>query len=283
MKSEWKWIALMLLATLFWGSTFALMKDLLLSFDTFALLSLRFLFATVIFGAYFFAAGRKINADDAKRGAILGVFLFVVYATQTIGLNYTSATASAFITGLFVIFTPILSALVLKKTPSKIVLAATLLAACGLWLLTGAGSSFGFGDAITVLTAIFAALQIIYVAKYSPESDAETLVLAQVATVAFLSLLAMAATEKLPVSFPQNALLSIAFLAVFPTVLAYLIMMRVQRVLDASKTAIVMVTEPVFAALFGFLILGELLAPLQIFGGILILGSMLLAESKIGA
>ncbi|MEM2138483.1 MAG: DMT family transporter [Candidatus Anstonellaceae archaeon] len=279
MKQEWKWIALLLFATAIWGSTFALMKSLLSSLDTFALLAIRFSIAAALFGAYFAATKRKLAAAEIKHGAILGLFMFAVFAAQVFGLNYTTATNSGLITGLYVIFTPIISALALRRLPERKVPIAAALSFAGLWLLTGASANFNLGDAVTVLTAIAAALQIVFTSKYVQKSNPESLVLVQVATVAVISSIVMLASGTVPKEVSADALFWLAFLAVFATIIAFLIMTKAQRVLDAPKAALVMVAEPVFAALFGFLILGELLSPVQMFGGLLILGSVLLVES----
>lgn len=278
---EWKWLVLLLLAAAVWGSTFALMKDLLSSLDTFALLSFRFGMATIVLAAYFVAVRKRLSKDEIWQGFLLGLLLFAVFFTQVYGLNFTSATNSALITGLYVIFTPVLAALVLRNVPSRRIQVAVLLSFLGLWLLTGASTSFNIGDAFTLLTAIFVAANLIYASKYVQKSDPLSLVLVQMATTAALSIVLMLAHGTAPKALPPIGILgALAYLAIFATVLAYLAVTHAQKEIDSSKVALILIMEPVFAAIFGVLMLHEPLGINQLFGGGAIIAAMLIAESK---
>lgn len=276
-----KWILLLLLAAAFWGSTFALMKDLLDSLDTFALLSIRFSIAALIFGAYLVAAKKRFSPGEIKAGAITGMLVFLVYSTQVLGLNFTSATASAFITGLYVIFVPIILSLATRKLPEKKITLAILIIVAGLWLLTGYSGGFNTGDAITLLTALFWAVHIYLVAAYTKKYDVTNLVFIQIATVAILSTAIMLATGKVPQSLSPDSFSSLFFLALFPTIFAFFVLNAAQKRIDSSKVAILLLAEPIFAALFAFLILHEVFSLPQWLGALLMISGMIIAETDL--
>ena len=276
-----KWIALLLGVTAIWGTTFPLMKDLLGSMDTFALLSVRFSIAAVLYAVYLFGFKKqKITADEIRAGSILGIALFFSYGTQTLGLNYTSATNSAFITGLFVILIPLLSAIILRKVPERKAVAAVIVGLAGLALLTNFQGKLNLGDAITLLTALGFALHIILTVKYAKKASISSLILVQIAVTALLSFAVMFATAKAPPAISMPTIASLLFLAVFATVIANLVQTSALAAMDPTKVGLILITEPIFAALFSFIILHETLALSQGIGAILIFAGMFIAESN---
>ena len=276
---EARWIILLLLVAAVWGSTFVLVKDTLASFGTFALLAMRFGIAAIVLGAYVFAAGRKITRKEMKYGAILGVFLFIGFGAQTLGLNYISATDSAFVTNLFVLMVPLLSALLLQKMPQRKIWVAIAIAIIGLFLLMGANAAdFNIGDTITLICALGYALQVIYLAKYTKECSPLHLAFMQIVIVMLISALLVIPLDQVPVAYPLPALAALVFLALFATIFAQAGQAEVQKRLDPSKVALLLMTEPVFAAVFSALTLGEAFTAQRIAGAILILLSLVIAE-----
>ena len=269
-----KWVLLLLLVTAIWGSTFALVKGALASVGTFTLLSVRFLLAAAVLAAYVIAAKKPVGRRELVGGAATGILLFVGYAAQTFGLNYISATGSAFITGLLVVFVPLFSALLLRRMPGRRVLVCVAVALAGLCLLTGAAVGFGIGEIATLVCAAAFGLEVLCIDRFVKGYSMPGLVLATVATVSILSLAAMLPLEGLPQSIPIPALASIAFLAVFATVLAQAGQMVAQTRLSPAQTALLLLAEPLFAALFGFLLLGETLDAAQWLGAMLMLAGM---------
>lgn len=276
-----KWIALLLLATAIWGSTFALMKDLLGSLDTFALLSIRFSIAALIFGAYLAAAGKRFSAGEIRAGAIAGIAMFAVFATQVFGLNFTTATSSAFITGLYVIFVPVIYSLISRKLPEKKVALAVIVVVAGLWLLTGYSGTVNRGDAITLLTALSCAVHINLLASYTRKYDVANLVFLQIATVAILSSAIMLFSGSVPPSLSPESFLSLSFLAIFATCFAFFVLNAAQKRMGASEVALILTAEPIFAALFAFLILHEVIGAMQWLGALLMVGGMVIAETDL--
>lgn len=277
-----KWILLLLTVTAIWGSTFALMKDTLNTFGTFTLLSLRFLLAAAILAAYVFFARKPFTRRELSAGTAIGAILFFSYAAQTYGLNLITATSSAFVTGLLVIFVPIFSALLLRRMPGAKIWLAVALAVLGLFLLTGAGLRLGIGELATLLCAAGFALEVICIDRLAKECSLPGLTLAMIATVGLLSLAIALPLEGIPSSFPLPALASIAFLAIFATIFAQAGQIAAQAHLAPPQTALILLAEPIFAAIFGFLLLGEAFTPAGAAGAALMLAGMFIAECDFG-
>jgi drug/metabolite transporter (DMT)-like permease len=274
-----KWALLLLLVTAIWGSTFVLVKETLQTFGTFTLMSLRFLLAAALLAAYVAAAKKPFGKKEIRRGAAIGFFLFIGYAAQTYGLNYISATSSAFITGLLVVFVPILTALLLKRAPQRKIWLAVAASVAGMYLLTGANMGAGIGEAATLVCALGFALEVLCIDRLARGCSLPGLLLSVLATVGLLSLAVMISAEGLPSAAPPlPSLAAIAFLALFATILAQAGQIAAQAHLSPAQTALVLLAEPIFAALFGALLLGEALSLPQWAGAMLILSGMLIAE-----
>ena len=158
-----------------WGATFFMVKDALAGVDPVAMVAHRFLLSALLLAPW--ALTRAARFKHLKESFILAVLLFLLYVSQTIGLGYTTASNSGFITGLFVIFVPIFLLVFFGKPPTKVQWGASLLALSGLWLLTGGVRSANFGDAITLIAAATYAGQLLTTDKYV-RADADVVVLA---------------------------------------------------------------------------------------------------------
>ncbi|MCX8175209.1 MAG: DMT family transporter [Candidatus Micrarchaeota archaeon] len=276
-KRKLQGILLLLLAATVWGSTFAVVKSTLSSFQAFALLAMRFSLATALLGAYLALRKKKPETADLKRGAVLGVFLFAGYSAQTVGLYFTTATNSAFITGLIVVIVPLLSAAVLRRMPEKQVWAAALLALAGLYFLAGVETTNALGDAITLLCALAFSFHILYTGKWAGSSSPLSLLFAQFFVTSLFSCVAAGALGEFPQAYPLGAVGAIAFLAIAATIIAQWAQLKAQALIDAPTVAILLLFEPISAAVFGFLLLGETLSAAKSAGALLILLAMLLA------
>jgi drug/metabolite transporter (DMT)-like permease len=282
--------ALMLLVSLVWGSTFVLTKQSVAGFPVFAFLSLRFGLATVVLCLAFGQRLRSLSRRTITAGVVIGVVLFAGLALQTIGLRYTTASKSAFIASMSVVIVPILSAAVLRDPPARPAVVGILLATLGLALLTlpvgnlgestGAWLGWQRGDLITFGCAICFAVQIVCVSVFAQQTDAMSLTIIQVAVAALLSALAAGLVEGWPSSVPADVGLAAAFTGVMATALAFAVQNGVQAWTSATRTALILTTEPVFAALLGYVMVGERLTPPALAGCGLILLGMLLAEVR---
>lgn len=271
-------LALLLLA-FFWGTTFPLVKIALDFCSPFLFLTIRFALGTLIIWV---AYSKKISFMDMatiKAGIILGIFLFLGFGFQTVGLKYTAASKSAFITGLFVIMVPPLSVLIVKEKPKLFSLIGVILAISGLWLMTRPkGSEFNFGDLLTFLCAISFSFHVIYVQIYAKRFPFEKLVFVQLLTTSLLSIPSMFLLETAEFVYNHNLVSAILVTALFATALGISIQNRMQKDTTATKASVIYTMEPVFAGFFSYLILGEVLGSAGMLGAGLILSGMLCSE-----
>jgi drug/metabolite transporter (DMT)-like permease len=269
----------LLLLTFIWGTTFPLVKTALSFSSAFVFLTFRFGLASVAIWLIF---SKKISFKDKdvlKAGVLIGVFLFLGFGFQTLGLKYTAASKSAFITGLFVVMIPPLSFLILREKIRIFSIIGVILAVSGLFLLTRPkGSEFNLGDLLTFFCAISFSLQVILVQIYTKRFDFLSLTFIQILFTACLSLPFMLVFEKIKLVYHPHLVLAILVCAIFATALGLFIQNRMQKETTTVKASLIYAMEPVFAAIFSFLLLGEVLGWLGILGGGLILSGMLCSE-----
>lgn len=269
----------LLLLAFFWGITFPLVKIALNFCSPFLFLAIRFALGSFIIWLVYSKRISPIDNAALKAGIILGILLFLGFAFQTVGLKYTAASKSAFITGLFVIMVPPLSVLIVKEKPKIFSLIGVLLAISGLWLMTRPkGSEFNFGDLLTLFCAISFSFHVIYVQIYTRMLDFEKLVFVQLLTTTILSIPCMFLLETLMFAYDFNLFLAIVVTALFATALGIAIQNRMQKDTTATKASVIYTMEPVFAGIFSYLILGEILGVVGMVGAGLILSGMLCSE-----
>jgi drug/metabolite transporter (DMT)-like permease len=269
----------LLLLTFIWGTTFPLVKTALDFSSPFLFVLLRFALAALAVGLIF---GGRISFEAKgiiRAGAVIGVFLFLGFAFQTLGLKHTTASKSAFITGLFVVMIPPLSYLILKEKVRIFSLIGVVLALTGLYLMTSPrGSEFNMGDFFTFFCALAFSLQVIFVQIYTKRFDFLTLTFIQIAVTALLSIPFALALETTTLTYDPWLILAIFVCAILATALALFLQNRMQKETTTVKAALIYAMEPVFAAVFSYLLLGEILGWVGILGGGLILSGMLCSE-----
>jgi drug/metabolite transporter (DMT)-like permease len=260
-----------------WGATFFMVKDALAGVDPVAMVAHRFLLSALLLAPW--ALSRPTRFKHLKESAILAVLLFLLYVSQTIGLGYTSASNSGFITGLFVIFVPLFLLFFFGRPPTAVQWGSSLLALGGLWLLTGGIKSANFGDGITLIAAATYAGHLLATDKYV-RADADALILAfhQFWMTGVLAALFAAATGRSFAVGSTRAGATIVFLAVVPTLSAFFIQMHAQKTVAAVKVSLIFSLEPVFAAAFAWTLGGEAFAPARAAGGALIVAAMMAGE-----
>jgi drug/metabolite transporter (DMT)-like permease len=269
----------LLVLTFFWGITFPMVKTALNFCSPFLFLAIRFAIGTLIVAVIYSKEISFIDRATLKAGIIIGIFLFLGFAFQTVGLKYTASSKSAFITGLFVIMVPPLSVLMVKEKPKIFSLIGVALALSGLWLMTRPkGSEFNSGDLLTLFCAISFSLHVIYVQIYSAKLDFKKLVLVQLLTTTILSIPSMFLFERIKFVYDPNLLSAILVTALFATALGITIQNRMQKDTTATKASIIYTAEPVFAAVFSYLLLGETMGLMGMLGAFLILSGMLCSE-----
>jgi len=267
-----------------WGSTFAIIKGVLDQIPTFTFLAYRFLLASLIFYLIFWKRIKEnIDKTTLKKGFLIGIFLFLGYAFQTVGLKYTTATKAGFITGLSVVLVPIISHFFIKEKISRNSVIGVILAFIGLWFLNYSSSfSFNLGDFLVLLCAVSFAMHIISVGLYAKKVDYVPLVVVQLTTVFVLCLLIAMIFERpaLNLSYSINVWWAIILNGVFATALAFYMQNRFQRHSTATKTAIIFSGEPIFAAIFAYFLLGEKVGLIAWAGGLLIIFGMIVSQKK---
>ncbi len=269
----------LLAVTVIWGSTFVITKNALVQVAPFTFLAVRFGLATLVVGAIF--ATRLVAAPrrELAAGSLVGAFLFAGYAFQTVGLQYTTAAKSGFITGLAVVIVPFAALLVLRQRPGRGAMAGVLLATAGLALLTLRGDlTLAYGDLITLGCVFAFALQIVFVGRFAPRVAVASLTTAQLATVTVASVAFALAAEQPTLYLPTEVWAAAAFLALAGTALAFIVQSMAQRFTSATHTALIFAAEPVFALFFAVLLAGERLGARALLGCALMLAGMLVAE-----
>lgn len=269
----------LLLVTVGWGASFILTKNALADLPTFNFLAIRFLLAFALSIMVFPHRLKGLNRKTLTSSAIVGTILFCGYAFQTVGLNYTTTSKSAFITGFTVVLVPIITALFMKKRPEAPAVAGSLMALLGLGLLTLDGSlSINIGDALTLVATLGFAMHIITVGHFTAGCDSLMLGVFQIGFVGLWSLLTSFIVES-PALPPMGPVwINVVLLSVFCTAGAFIVQSIAQQYTTATHTALIYSGEPVFAAIFGYFMIGDVLTGQGLVGAVLILGGMLAAE-----
>lgn len=264
-------------ASAIWGATFFLVKSALTDIDPVIMVGYRFLLAGLVLLIFILRTGRQIFAG-LGRAVFLSVILWLLYIPQTIGLEYTTASNSGFITGLFVAFVPIFLRTIFKRRPTLMEVLASIVSLSGLWFLTGGMSDVNIGDILTLIAAMTYALHVLYADKYMKAGvDPYTLSCQQFLIVGLLSLLTGLVCD-LPFGIGSaSAGLIVVFLALFPTLSAFVIQMLAQRIRPPLRVSLIFALEPVFAAAFAWTLGGEAIVSHRAFGGLLIFAALVIS------
>jgi drug/metabolite transporter (DMT)-like permease len=260
-----------------WGSTFIVVKSALDGIDPVMLVAYRFLIAGVLMSIYLAFTKRNIF-QNIKHGFWLAVILWFLYVPQTVGLKYTTASNSGFITGLFIAFVPIFLKSIFKKNPTLMETIAAIISIIGLWVLTGGLTDINTGDILTLMAAVTYALHVLYADKFI-KGGTDPLILScqQFLFVGLFSLL-YGIIFSLPFHVTSNyAFGAIIFLALFPTLSAFVIQMLAQKITTPIKVSLIFAFEPVFAALFAWTFGNEIIVAHRAFGGFLIFIAILIS------
>lgn len=271
--------AMLVAITAVWGLTFSLVKESLNEISPFVFMSYRFWLAFAVVALFCVGRMHKVDRGLLKAGFLLGLLLFASYAFQTFGLKYTSAGNAGFITGLFVVFVPVLSALMLGQRPDKASTVAIIVAVVGLGFLSlQSGLRVNGGDLLVLACAFALSLHIIYMDRYVKEYDLMLLTLLQMGVLAVGNTAAGLVFEGF--AWPSGTLVwtTIIVCGVFASAIAFYVQGYAQRVLSPIRTSMVLIMEPVFSVLFGIILLGETLTWRGWLGCGLILSGMLLTE-----
>lgn len=267
----------LVLVTAVWGSTFFLIKDLLDSISPLDFLGVRFTIAAVLMVTLFWRRLRRADRQLWRHGLALGCVYASAQIAQTWGLGHTDASVSGFITGMYVVLTPLVLWMLFRIHIRRTTWIAVFLATAGLAILSLRGVALGLGETITFVGAGLYALHIVLLGRWSAGSDAITLTSIQMISIAGISL---AGAIPGGITLPQTtgAWVSTLYMVLAAGIMALLLQTWAQARMGATRAAIIMTTEPVFAAGFAVAFGGEQLTWRLLLGGALILVAMQLAE-----
>lgn len=269
----------MLLVAFVWGSTFVITKNALADIGPFLFLGIRFILAFLVLAAFAWSEIQKIDRATLLTGSLIGIFLFIGYTFQTVGLQYTTASKAGFITGLNVVLVPVLYVLIERKLPTLHTLGSVVVATTGLYLMSVPPGTFrlAYGDLLMLVCAFGFAMQIILVNHYSYRFNPVAITGVQILFVGIWCLLIGVMVEPLPQQITYNAGSAIIITAVLATALAFLLQNGMQKYSTPTRFAIVLATEPVFAGITGYYWGGETLSIRALTGAAMILIAMLIA------
>ncbi|MDR1378565.1 MAG: DMT family transporter [Synergistaceae bacterium] len=262
-----------------WGLGFVAMKDALVVYTTCWLLFFRFGGGALLTGVCFFRSIAGATQRDLRGGLVIGIFLFLGMSLQTWGLNYTTAGKQAFLTASYVMMVPLLLWGLRRAFPGWVVILGALICFAGMGLLTSdIVEPLNEGDVLTVISAVFFALQIIATGHYAAKGNPLVLTFVQFAVVAFLSFYSALLFEGPLELQGSRGLLEIVYVTVFCTFLCFLIQNVAQKITSPAHASILLGLESVFGALGGVLLLNEAFSLRMGVGCSLIFGAVLLIE-----
>ena len=274
---------LLLIVSLVWGSTFAIMKDSLARIDVNSFLACRFILAAIVMAVIRPQSFRHITPSFLLRGVAAGLLLGCGYIFQTFGLTLTTVAKAGFITGLYAIFVPLIGAIFFRNQISKIQWFAVTLATIGMVFLSLHGLTMGLGEFFVLIGALFYALHIIGLGRWSPDRDSYALAMIQMATVGLLALLG-SFKNGFHLPHDQGVWAVVIYSAIAASAFAFMVQTWAQSFMSATGVGIILTMEYIFAAAFGVALAHERLTWRTIVGGICMMAGLYLVilfdESK---
>ena len=279
----------LLLIGILWGMGFVTVKiGLNAGMNTFYLMWLRFLGSFVLLSILFRKKIKKVSKDDLKAGLILGIIQYFGYVFQTYGAANTTVGKNAFFTAINVIIVPYIFWILNKKRPDIFSFSASIICLIGVGIMSLDGNlSFTHlnkGDVMTIISAFFFALQVAYTGYFGRKVHPMNLVLLQMLIGGLLFAGTQFATSGLREVIPLHGetLMAIIYAVVFSTAIPMLLQIYCQRLTTATRASILMSTESMFAPIFAFLVLGEMMTLRVALGAVFILFSVVVSETKLG-
>lgn len=264
--------------TAVWGVTFVQVKDAVALYPLFGFLALRFAIATITLGIPGAGRVRGLGRGGLSAAALLGLLLGAGYALQTAGLERTTVSGAGFVTGMYVVLTPVIALIVFRARLGTAAWTGVLLSTAGLGMLAGVHAGSAAGDLLVLGGAAVYSLQIVLMERYAPRYDALAFTLVEMlAAFAGLGVVALARGD-IEVPHGRTVWGALLVTGIFASALAFLVQTWAQRRTSATRTALAFAMEPVFAALFGYTLAGDRLGALGWAGCAAIMAGIVLAE-----
>jgi drug/metabolite transporter (DMT)-like permease len=262
-----------------WGLTFTMVQDAIAVLPTMAFLAYRFALATAIVAPLVRRRLRALPREGWRAGIAMGVFLTAGYIFQTLGLERTTPSDAGFITGLFVVLTPVMGAIFLGQRISATAWAAAGVSAVGLYLLSGAGGDFSLrGDGLVLLCAIAFAAHILATGRAAGRFDAGALLVVQLGVAAVVCSVIAAAAGDLELPHGTKVWSALIVTAVVASALGFFVQTYAQQHAPPARTALILASEPAFAGLFGWLLAHDRLSAVAWLGAALIMAAIVAVE-----
>jgi drug/metabolite transporter (DMT)-like permease len=262
-----------------WGVTFTMVQDAIAILPTFAFLAYRFAAATAIVTPIFRKQLAALPRDGWISGFVMGVFLTGGYIFQTLGLERTSPSDAGFITGTFVVLTPVLGAVVLRQRISPQAWGAAGVSALGLYLLSGAGGDFTLrGDGLVLVCAFSLACHILATGRAAGRYEVGALLVVQLGVCALICAVLAIANGDIALPHGTKVWSALIVTAVFASALGFFVQTYAQQHASPARTALILASEPAFAGLFGYLLAHDRLSAIAWLGAGLIMAAIVTIE-----
>jgi drug/metabolite transporter (DMT)-like permease len=261
-----------------WGLTFTMVQDAVEQLPVLDFLGYRFTAAALIVALVFRRSLARLSRAGWRAGLLMGVFLTASYVLQTFGLEHTSASNTGFITGLFVVITPVLAAIFLRERIGRLGWAAAVVSAIGLYLLSGTHGFNARGDGLVLLCAVAVAAHILVTSRYARDHDIGALLAVQLGVCGLSCLAAGAIANGLEAPRGGSVWLALFVTAVFASALGFFVQTYAQRHAPPARTALILASEPAFGGLFGYLLAGDRLSTTAWLGAALIMAAIVAVE-----
>jgi len=271
-------------ATLIWGGSFLVVKNSMEVMQPHALLAIRFTIGCLLLSAIFYKRVKAINKDYVIKGGVLGIFLFLAYSMQTIGITDTTPGKNAFLTAIYVVIVPFLFWAVDKKKPDAYNVIAAFVSIIGIGLVSLNGEfSIRMGDALTLVGGALYAIHIVAVAKFAKHKDPILLTIIQFAVAAVLSWIVTLLFEDVPKPemWSTESVIGLLYLAVFATAVALLLQNIGQKYTNPAPAAIILSLESVFGVVFSVIFFYEQITIRLFIGFCLIFFAVIISETKL--
>ncbi|MGE6513905.1 DMT family transporter [Lysinibacillus sphaericus] len=272
---------MLLITAIVWGSGFVITAIALEYLTAYQVMAGRFLLASIILTVLFGYRLKKATKSVIWKGVLLGTILYIAFALQTVGLQYTTPSKNAFLTAVNVIIVPIIAYAVYKRRIDGYEIIGSIMAVVGIGCLSLQGSmTMNIGDILSLACAVAFAFDIFCTNLFVQKEDAIALTIIQFITASFIGILVVISTGEIPATLEKEAIYSIVYLAIFSTTIAYLFQNVANQYTTATKAAIILSTESFFGMVLSVLFLHEVLTGRMIVGAALILLAILIAEIK---
>ncbi len=265
-----------------WGSGFVASAVSLEHFTPYQILAIRFLIGIILLSLVFFKKLKNIKKSTIIKGSIIGIFLYLAFALQTVGLVYTTPSKNAFLTAVNVVIVPFIAFFIFKRKMDKFELFGALLAIIGIGVLSlKLSGGINFGDVLTLLCAVAFAFHIFYTAQFVKNEDPVLLTVVQMAAATVLGLIVVIFKGETNFSANIEGVSALLYLGVFSTTIAFLLQTVAQKFTSETKAAIILSTEAFWGMVFSVIILSEVLTAKMAIGAILILVAIIISETKL--